>query len=227
MLAHLDQGTGLPVRKNKAVRYEKSKPGELVHGDIKKLGRIPDGDGHRILGRQIGARNNNKHGRGYACLHHAVADHSRLAYSEILSDKQKATAAAFWKRARAFFTEGGIQISAVMTDNGSCYRSHAFADALDGIRAGCTTTTITARTQESEATSPRLAFAMSRGKTASPFPGGLSGSDSVLPARHPHCRRRQEGSQVPPRGVWPRVCGQPASVAGVQRPSQRLQVRHR
>lgn len=134
LLAHLDQATGLPVRKNKPVRYEKSKPGELVHVDIKKLGRIPDGGGHRVLGRQAGARNNKKQGRGYAYLHHAVDDHSRLAYSEILNDERKETAAAFWRRARAFFAEGGIQVSAVMTDNGSCYRSHAFADALDGIK---------------------------------------------------------------------------------------------
>ncbi|WP_294179616.1 IS481 family transposase [uncultured Schumannella sp.] len=133
LLAHLDQATGLPVRKIKPVRYEKSKPGELVHVDIKKLGRIPDGGGHRVLGRQAGARNNKKQGRGYAYLHHAVDDHSRLAYSEILNDERKETAAAFWRRARAFFAEGGIQVSAVMTDNGSCYRSHAFADALDGI----------------------------------------------------------------------------------------------
>jgi transposase InsO family protein len=134
LLTHLDQATGLPVRKNKPVRYEKSRPGELVHVDIKKLGRIPNGGGHRALGRQAGARNNKKQGRGYAYLHHAVDDHSRLAYSEILSDEKKETAAAFWRRARAFFAESGIQIDAVMTDNGSCYRSHAFTVALDGIK---------------------------------------------------------------------------------------------
>ena len=72
LLAHLDQATGLPVRKARAVRYEKSRPGELVHVDIKKLGRIPDGGGHRMLGRTIGNHNNKKQGRGYAFLHHAV-----------------------------------------------------------------------------------------------------------------------------------------------------------
>ena len=130
LLAHLDQATGLLVRKPKPVRYELARPGELVHVDIKKLGRIPDGGGHRVLGRQAGKRNNKKQGRGYAFLHHAVDDHSRLAYSEILGDERKETAAAFWGRARAFFAGLDVRVDAVLTDNGSCYRSHAFARAL-------------------------------------------------------------------------------------------------
>jgi transposase InsO family protein len=129
LLAHLDQGTGLPVRRPKPVRYEASVPGELVHVDIKKLGRIPDGGGHRMLGRAAGRRNRRR-GVGYAFLHHAVDDHSRLVYSEELTDERKETAAAFWNRARIFFAEHGIHVTAVMTDNGSCYRSTVFADAL-------------------------------------------------------------------------------------------------
>jgi transposase InsO family protein len=129
-LVYLDQATGLPVRRIKAVRYERAAPGELVHVDIKKQGRIPDGGGHRTLGRTIGNRNNKKHGRGYSFLHHAVDDHSRLAYSEILEDERQETAAGFWVRANAFFTNAGITVTSVMTDNGSCYRSKAFATAL-------------------------------------------------------------------------------------------------
>ena len=129
-LAHLDQATGLPVRRPKPIRYEKARPGELVHVDIKKLGRIPDGGGHRVLGRQAGKRNSGRRGRGYAFLHHAVDDHSRVAYSEILGDERKETASAFWERARAFFAGIGVDVSAVLTDNGSCYRSGAFALAL-------------------------------------------------------------------------------------------------
>lgn len=68
--------------------------------------------------------------RGYRYLHHAIDDHSRLAYSEILDDERKQTAAGFWKRASAFFASQGITVRAVMTDNGSCYRSHVFAQAL-------------------------------------------------------------------------------------------------
>jgi transposase InsO family protein len=136
-LVYLDQATGLPVRQPKPVRYEKSVPGELVHVDIKKQGRIPDGGGHRMLGRQEGGKNNNGHGstgRGYAFLHHAVDDYSRLAYSEILDDEKKVTAAGFWLRANAFFAAAGITVTAVMTDNGACYRSHDFAAALGPIK---------------------------------------------------------------------------------------------
>ena len=132
-LAHIDRSTGLPVRKSPPVRYELEVPGQLVHVDIKKLGRIPDGGGHRVLGRQTGKRNNDGHGRGgrgYAFLHHAIDDHSRLAYSEILSDERKETAAGFWERANAFYASVGVTVTAVMTDNGSCYRSREFAAAL-------------------------------------------------------------------------------------------------
>lgn len=80
LLTHIDQSTGVRVRKAKPVRYELAKPGQLVHVDIKKQERIPDGGGHRMLGQQAGNRNNKKRGRGYAFLHHAVDDHSRLAY---------------------------------------------------------------------------------------------------------------------------------------------------
>jgi transposase InsO family protein len=118
------------VRAAKPVRYEHEHPGDLVHVDIKKLGRIPDGGGHRVLGRAAGKRNSGKGGRGYAYLHHALDDHSRLAYSEILDDERAVTAAAFWRRARAWFARRGIRVRAVLTDNGSCYRSRAFAVAL-------------------------------------------------------------------------------------------------
>lgn len=133
LLAHVDQATGLPVRKPRIVRYERRTAGELVHVDIKKLGRIPDGGGHRVLGRAAGVKNNNGHGRpgrGYAFLHHAVDDYSRLAYSEILADEKQGTAAGFWERAREFFHEAGVSITEVMTDNGACYRSRVFAAAL-------------------------------------------------------------------------------------------------
>ena len=147
LLAHLDQATGLPVRKPAPVRYEASAPGELVHVDIKKLGRIPDGGGWRAHGR--GSTQDRKAGaardragragapgsRGYCYLHHAVDDHSRLAYSEILADERKETAAGFWSRANTFFVTAGITIAAVMTDNGACYRSRDFAAALgEGVK---------------------------------------------------------------------------------------------
>jgi transposase InsO family protein len=142
LLAHVDQATGIPVRKPKPVRYEAAAPGDLVHVDIKKLGKIPDGGGWRVFGKgsaqdrrahaatDRAARQGAPASRGYVYLHHAVDDHSRLAYSEQLNDERKETAAAFWRRARTFFAEAGISVRAVMTDNGSCYRSHDFATAL-------------------------------------------------------------------------------------------------
>ena len=133
-LAHLDRATGRVIR-----RYERDAPGELVHVDIKKLGNIPDGGGHRIHGRAVGGRHarattsvrkNSRPVIGYSYLHNAVDDHSRLAYSEILPDEKKETAVAFWQRAQAFFTEAGITVQRVLTDNGSCYRSGLWRDAL-------------------------------------------------------------------------------------------------
>lgn len=132
LLGHLDQNTGLPVRKPKPIRYEKNTPGELVHVDVKKLGRIPDGGGHRTLGRQAGNRKKSA-GVGHSFLHSAIDDHSRLVYSEILTDEKKETAAGFWRRANAFYATQNITVLRVMTDNGSCYRSHLFNDALGDI----------------------------------------------------------------------------------------------
>ncbi|WP_371623634.1 IS481 family transposase [Streptomyces sp. NBC_01116] len=122
-LAHLDRVTGTVIR-----RYERDRPGELVHVDIKKLGNIPDGGGHKTLGRQAGRK--NRKNAGYSYIHTAVDDHSRLAYSEIHADEKKETATAFWTRAHAYFTSVGITVERVLTDNGACYKSHAWRDVL-------------------------------------------------------------------------------------------------
>ena len=129
-LSWMDRPTGRIIR-----RYERERPGELVHVDIKKLGRIPDGGGWKVLGRQAGKKNNHGHGAtrtGFGFIHSAVDDHSRLAYSEILGDERKETAAAFWCRAVEWFAAHGIEIGEVLTDNGPCYRSDLFAEALGG-----------------------------------------------------------------------------------------------
>jgi len=131
-LLHIDKATGLLVRRPKPVCYEHEHPGDLVHVDIKKLGRIPDGGGHWVMSSQQGQSNRKSTRPGYAFLYHVVEDHWRLVYSEILGDQRKETVAVFWERARAFFAEYGITVLCVITDNGSCYRSHAFRDALDG-----------------------------------------------------------------------------------------------
>jgi transposase InsO family protein len=129
LLGHIDLNTGVRVRKAKPVHYERVNPGDLVHVDVKKLGRIPDGGGHRTLGRAQGKRD-RKAGVGYSFLHSAIDDHSRVVYSEILTDEKKETAAGFWTRANAFYAGLGITVTRVMTDNGSCYRSRLFNDTL-------------------------------------------------------------------------------------------------
>lgn len=131
-LAWTDPATGVRLRspRPKPQRYEHPHPGDLVHVDIKKLGRIPDGGGWRVLGKARGKRVKGTAKPGYAYLHHAVDDHSRLVYSEILADEKKDTASQFWARANAYFDRCGITVRAVLTDNGSAYRSRAFAAAL-------------------------------------------------------------------------------------------------
>lgn len=128
-LSWLDRATGRVIR-----RYEHEKPGDMIHVDIKKLGRIPGGGGHRVMDRAAGKRNKTgteaNRRPGYAYLHNAVDDHSRFAYTEILEDEKKETAAGFWERANDAFNAAGITVKRVLTDNGSCYRSHAFKDAL-------------------------------------------------------------------------------------------------
>lgn len=128
LLGQVDKNTGIRVRKPKPIRYEKQSPGELVHVDVKKLGRIPDGGGWRTLGKTAGRKNRSK--AGYSYLHSAIDDHARLVYSELLDDERKDTAAEFWERANAFYAGHGITVQRVMTDNGSCYRSKLFNDAL-------------------------------------------------------------------------------------------------
>jgi transposase InsO family protein len=140
-LRWLDRPTGRVIR-----RMESARPGDLVHVDVKKLGKIPAGGGWRKLGKTAGRKNaradrsggviqkDGAAGRGYHFLHTAIDAHSRLAYSEMLSDELKETASDFWTRANTWFLESGITVRNVLTDNGSCYRSHAFGKALGTVK---------------------------------------------------------------------------------------------
>ena len=124
-LSDLDRVTRAPIR-----RIEMTRPGELVHVDIKKLGRIPKGGGWRAHGRAHEKGRWHKTKVGYAFVHSAIDGYSRLAYSEVLANELGVTAAGFWDRATAFFARHGIDPERVLTDNGSCYRSREFATAL-------------------------------------------------------------------------------------------------
>jgi transposase InsO family protein len=125
-LAALDPLTGQVIRASKAstVRYEKSRPGELVHMDVKKIGRIPDGGGWRAHGRAAREATRDRGTKiGFDYVHSLVDDHSRLAYSEIHPDEKGTTCAGFLARAAAHFAARGIaRIEQVMTDNAWAYR---------------------------------------------------------------------------------------------------------
>ena len=106
-----------PVR-----RYERERPGELIHIDIKKLGRFARA-GHRITGTRQGCRNE---GAGWEFVHVAIDDHSRIAFAKIMPSEKKRSATSFLKAALAYYESLGIKVERVMTDNGSCYKSFAF-----------------------------------------------------------------------------------------------------
>jgi transposase InsO family protein len=128
-LSHLDRGNGEPIR-----RYEHERPGDLIHVDVKKLGKVPDGGGWRFVGKFQGDRHRSttaarlqipRHNPrlGHAYVHTVLDDHSRVAYAEIHNDETKATAAAVLRNAVAWFAERGVTVQRVLSDNGACYRS--------------------------------------------------------------------------------------------------------
>jgi transposase InsO family protein len=133
-LTHVDRVTGEPIR-----RYEHDHPGSLIHVDVKKLGNVPDGGGWRFVGRQQGRRNRfatpgtmkNKWRNpklGYAYIHTVLDDHSRVAYAEIHDDESKETAASVLRNAVSWYADRGVTVERVLSDNGSCYRSHLWRD---------------------------------------------------------------------------------------------------
>ena len=129
-IAWMDRPTGTVIRR----RIEHDRPGELVQIDIKKLGRIPPGGGWRAHGRGHDGHHGHA-GVGYAFIHTAIDSHSRVAYSEVLDDEKAITAIRFWQRAHAWFAQLDVRIETVQTDNGSCYRAHAFTAAIDAAGA--------------------------------------------------------------------------------------------
>jgi transposase InsO family protein len=124
-LAHTDRPSGA------VVRYQRERPGELVHLDVKKLGRIPQGGGHRAHGRAAAKRGR---GIGYDYIHSAVDDRSRVAFSQVLADETGQSCARFLVEAAAFFADHGVMIQRVLTDNAKAYaESVAFAETAAGL----------------------------------------------------------------------------------------------
>jgi transposase InsO family protein len=133
-LTRIDRVTGEPLR-----RYEHDRPGSLIHVDVTKFGNIPDGGGHRFVGRQQGDKNkratpdlptgnDRKPRTGKAFLHTVIDDHARIAYVEIHTDEKAPTAIGVLHRAVAWFADHDVTVERVLSDNGSCYRSHAWRD---------------------------------------------------------------------------------------------------
>jgi len=134
-LSHIDIRTGEPIR-----RYEHTYPGALIHVDVKKLGNIPAGGGWRFVGRVQGKKNRaatpgakrSRHrdpNLGHAFVHTVIDDHSRVAYAEIHDDETAVTAIAVLRRAVTWFHARGVTVERVLSDNGSCYTSHAWRNA--------------------------------------------------------------------------------------------------
>ena len=142
ILTRIGLGKRSRLDREQVVRYERSRPGELIHIDVKKLGRIERGAGHRVTGRQhYTPRLKDRAGRrrgtaGWECCHVAIDDFSRLAYVEVLGDERAVTAIGFLRRALRFYADHGVTVERVLTDNGSAYVSigHALACRTLGIR---------------------------------------------------------------------------------------------
>jgi transposase InsO family protein len=118
-LDHGDRATDVePVR-----RYQRDRPGELIHVDVKKIAGIPKEGGWRVHGRGFPGDFEQARKTGYRYIHSAIDDRTRLVYSEIHNDEKAITAAGFWHRAVAFYAMAGITCIGVLTDNGSCYKS--------------------------------------------------------------------------------------------------------
>jgi transposase InsO family protein len=136
-LSHIDRATGEPIR-----RYEHDHPGSLIHVDVTKFGNIPDGGGHRFVGREQGNRHRvstarrtgQRHGADYkptlgiSYLHTVIDDHSRVAYVEICTNEKADTATGVLRRAVAWFADQGVPVERVLSDNGAAYRSFAWRD---------------------------------------------------------------------------------------------------
>jgi transposase-like protein len=188
-LVECDPLTGQLIRASKttAVRYERATPGDLIHVDVKKIGRIPDGGGWRARGRQGGRTSVQKKARiGFDYVHSAVDDHTRLAFTDVLADEKGPTCARFLAQAAAYFAAHGIPvIRQVMTDNHWSYtRSTALAAHLEAMQA------------RHVLIKPHCPLAERQGRTLQPNPASRMGLPASL-----HHQRRPHRSPGPLAGL--------------------------
>ena len=201
------------------IRYQRASPGELLHIDTKKLGRI-DGIGHRISGDRTGRRRHS----GWEILHVAIDDAARLAYSEMLPDERKSSAIAFLDRALGWFGRHGVAVERVMTDNGSAYRSHAFrrACAAAGLRH-LRTRPYTPRTNGKA--ERFIQTALREWAYARPYASSSQRTQAIAPWLHhynhhrPHAgHQHYHPSRTAEQPPWKRHLGSHGSIARSRRP---------
>lgn len=216
-LRYIDRVTGEPIR-----RYEHPYPGAMIHVDVTKFGNIPDGGGHRFLGRQAGEQNSratanrtsqrtpSRHPRlGTAFVHTVIDDHSRIAYAEIHDDEKSATAIGVLERAVAWFAARDVRVERVLSDNGSAYRSYAWRDA-------CTDLGITAkRTRpyrpQTNGKIERFHRTLNDGWAYAKFYGSETARREALPAwihQYNHHRPHTATGNQPPISRLTNVAGQ-------------------
>ena len=187
-LSHIDRATGEPIR-----RYEHDQPGDLLHVDVKKLGKVPDGGGWRYVGKQQGDKNRaatvlrtgaprNKYRDpliGTCYLHTVIDDHSRVAYVEARDDETKQTATEVLRNAVAWFAERGVTVKRVLSDNGGCYRSRLWRETCADLGI----------TPKKTAPTDRRPTARSNASTA-PWPRDGPSRSSTTPNQHdsPPCQ---------------------------------------
>jgi transposase InsO family protein len=214
-LSHVDRATGEPIR-----RYEHAAPGDLLHVDVKKIGNVPDGGGWRYLGRRQGSMNRNstvgkprsKHHNpliGTAFVHTVLDDHSRVAYAEIHDDETSATAIAVLERAVAWFAVRGVTTQRVLSDNGSCYRSHAWREAC--LALGITHKRTRPYRPQTNGKIERFHRTMADGWAFKRFYASESARRKALPAwlhQYNHHRHHTAIGKVPPISRLTNVAGQ-------------------
>jgi len=201
-LARLDRGDRAtdpePVR-----RYQRDRPGELIHVDVKKIAGIPSGGGWKTRGRGYAGDGIISRQVGYRFIHSAIDDRTRLVYSEIHADEQAITAAQFWARAAAWFDARGVACERVITDNGSCYRSGLWHQAC--ARTGTTVKKTRPRRPQTNGKIERFHRTLAEGWAFTKFYNSESARLAALPGWVHHYNHHRPHSAIGKRSPITRL----------------------